>query len=71
MNTTLEGRLDELEARFAFLEQILQTLDATVTEHDRLLTDMREAFARVRGELSQVKVALAHDAHDEPAPPHY
>ncbi|MEO8803072.1 MAG: SlyX family protein [Rudaea sp.] len=71
MNPTLEERLNELEVRFAFLEHAMQSLDATVTGHDRLLSEMREAFARVRGELSQVKVALAHDVRDEPTPPHY
>ena len=71
MNETLEKRLDELEVRFAFLEQTMHTLDVTVTEHDRVLGEMREAFARMRGELSNVKIALAHDQHDEPAPPHF
>lgn len=71
MSATLEKRLDELEVRFAFLEQTMHTLDATVTGHDRLLGEMREAFARMRGELSHVKIALAHNQHDEPAPPHF
>lgn len=71
MNPSLEERLNELEVRFAFLEQTMHMLDATVTAHDRLLIELRETFASIRGDLSQVKTALAHDVRDEPAPPHY
>jgi SlyX protein len=68
---SLEERLTELEVRFAFLEDTVNALNHTLSEHDRLLMLMRSEFERMRVELGTVRVALSHDAHDEPPPPHY
>jgi len=71
MPAQLEDRLTELEVRLAFVDDTITTLNATVAEHDRLLQDFRLAMERLRNELTGVRVALAHDARDEPPPPHY
>ena len=68
---SLEERLTELEVRFAFLEDTVSSLNQTLSEHDRLLALMRGEFERMRLELGTVRVALSHDARDEPPPPHY
>jgi SlyX protein len=69
--TSLEERLTELEVRFAFLEDAVTSLNATVATHDRLIADMREEFRRMRGELGFVRSSLSHDPATEPPPPHY
>lgn len=68
---TLEERLTELEVRFAFLEDTVAVLNATVSAHDRLLGDMHQEFRRLRSELSVVRSSLSHDPAGEPPPPHY
>ena len=55
----------------AFLDNTVQSLDATVAEQDRLLTQLRSEFARLREELGGIKLSLHDDARDEPPPPHY
>jgi SlyX protein len=71
MSVSLEERLNELEVRLAFVDDTMTTLNATVSEHDRVLSDMRLALERLRFELSGMRTALQQDARDEPPPPHY
>jgi SlyX protein len=71
MAAPLEDRLTELEVKLAFVDDTVATLNATVSGHDRALAEMRLAIERLRAELMGVRGALAHDAHDEPPPPHY
>ena len=49
----------------------MATLNATVSEHDRVLGSLRLAVEQMRAELTGVRTALSHDARDEPPPPHY
>jgi len=49
----------------------VQSLDATVAAQDRLLLELQREIAQFRGELGRVNAVLAHDAQDEPPPPHY
>lgn len=71
MVAPLEDRLTELEVKLAFVDDTVATLNATVSEHDRVLADIRLAIERLHAELTGVRSALAHDVHDEPPPPHY
>jgi SlyX protein len=68
---TLEERLTELEVRFAFLEDTVAVLNTTVAAHDRIISDMRDEFRRLRNELGVVRSSLNHDPASEPPPPHY
>ena len=67
----LEDRLTELEVKLAFVDDTMASLNTTVSEHDRALKDIRVAVEQLRAELTGVRSALAHDARDEPPPPHY
>ena len=67
----LTARLDELESRVAFQDDLLATLDRSVAGVDRELRALRLQLEEVRGALDAVRVAVAHDARDEPPPPHY
>ena len=71
MTPSLEERLTELEVRLAFIDDTVHALNETVAVHDRLLRDLHAAMDRLRGDLVAVRGALAHDARDEPPPPHY
>src|SRR5262249_27581614 len=71
MSESLEQRLTELEVRIAFIENAVQALDAAVAAQDRALVQFRRESELLRGELMQVRTALAHDAREEPPPPHY
>lgn len=71
MSAPLEDRLTELEVKLAFVDDTMTTLNATVSEHDRVLKDIRLAVEQIRAELTGVRTALSHDARDEPPPPHY
>src|SRR5262249_51161551 len=67
----LEQRLTELEVRIAFLDQTVQSLDATVATQGRMLDDLRREFAGLRDELGHVQVSLREAGRQEPPPPHY
>ena len=71
VSAPLEDRLTELEVRLAFVDDTMAALNATVSEHDRVLQEMRLAIERLRAELGGVRTALAQDVRDEPPPPHY
>jgi SlyX protein len=71
MPVSLEERLTELETKLAFVDDTLGTLNDAVAAQDRRLHDLRNALDRLRHELLAMRGALAHDAADEPPPPHY
>lgn len=68
---SLEDRLTELETRVAFVDDTVNSLNDTVTAHDRHLRELLLAMDRLRSDLVTARTALAHDVHDEPPPPHY
>ncbi|MEP7097062.1 MAG: SlyX family protein [Dokdonella sp.] len=63
--------MTELETRLAFVDDTVNSLNDTVTAHDRHLRELLLAMDRLRGDLVAARTALAHDVHDEPPPPHY
>ena len=71
MSSPLEERLTELEVRLAFIDDTLGVLNDSVAAHERQLFEVRTLIERLRDELVATRSALAHDARDEPPPPHY
>jgi uncharacterized coiled-coil protein SlyX len=45
MTRTVEQRLVELEERIAFIDDAVQSLDATIAAQDRLLLELRREIA--------------------------
>ena len=71
MSDPLIARLDELEARVVFQDDLLATLDRSVAGVDRELRLLRNELEQVRSALEAVRVTMTHDPRDEPPPPHY
>lgn len=68
---SLEDRLRELEIRVAFIDDMLMSLNAGVSEHDRLVNGFFQELKNLRNELGVLRNNLAHDPAAEPPPPHY
>jgi SlyX protein len=64
-------RIEELEVRVAFQEDLLATLNASVADTTLEMRELRTELGRVRSALDAVRSALSHDVRDEPPPPHY
>ena len=64
-------RIEELEIRVAFQDELLATLSGQVAALDRELRALREQLARARESLESLRDAQGHDAGSEPPPPHY
>ena len=71
MNAPAESRIEELEIRVAFQDELLATLSGQVVELDRELRALREQVARARESLESLRDSQSHDAASEPPPPHY
>ena len=71
MTNAMADRVTELEVRVAFIEDSLASLGSTIAEHDRKLRESCVLLERLSADHRQLRIALAHDVHDEPPPPHY
>ncbi len=67
----LARRLDDLESRFAFQDEVLGSLNPTVAVGARKMTDVETELRSLRAEVAMLRVALGHDVRDEAPPPHY
>jgi SlyX protein len=64
-------RIEELEVRVAFQEDLVSTLNRDVAEASREIGELRRLIARLRGELELIRNGLSPDPRSEPPPPHY
>jgi SlyX protein len=65
-----DGRIADLEARLAFLEDTLKTLDAAVYGQQRRIDALEQLCARLLGRL-QDALASGPGVDDDRRPPHY
>ena len=63
-------RLADLEARFAFLDDQLQTLDGIVVAQRSRIEELEAQLDLLRKTLETMDVSASGDA-PEPPPPHY
>ena len=63
-------RLAELEARFAFLDDQLQTLDGVVVAQRSRIEELEARLELLRKTLETMDVSSTGDT-PEPPPPHY
>ncbi len=59
----------EMETRLAFLDDLVQSLDATVVAQDRRLFLLEQALAELKQRVLEVPAGEAID--DDAPPPHY
>lgn len=67
----MDARIQELEIRLAFQEDLLQGLNAEVHSAHRLIAQLRAELQELRSELAGVRASRPADSSQEPPPPHY
>jgi SlyX protein len=67
----LAQRIEALEVKVAFQDDLLATLNRDVAEMDRVVRALRQELGAARAALEGMRSALGHDMRDEPPPPHY
>ena len=71
MDTDVQQRLAELEARLAFQEHTLTELSDALAETRLESARNAQTLVRVMDELKQLRTLLYADPGSEPPPPHY
>lgn len=67
----LAERLDELESRFAFQDEVIGVLNPQVAEQEHRITGVEQQLRALRQELAALRIALSHDFGMESPPPHF
>ena len=70
MEKTLESRLDELEAKLSFAEDMIETLNLTVFRQQEQIDWMQQQIRLLHEQLLAVRPKEERDLMDE-IPPHY
>lgn len=71
MSHNAEQRLSEVEIKLTFLDDTVSDLATVDAQRSQRLNAIERALTDIRNELNSLRMALGHDAHDEPPPPHY
>ena len=64
-------RLNELEARLAFLENTQEELSGVLAEQSQLINQLRERVERQKHQLLELAENLPEKPTDDVPPPHY
>jgi len=67
----ISDRLNELESRFAFQDEMISVLNPQVASHEKRIASVEQALSALRQELQSLRVALSHDSGTEAPPPHF
>jgi SlyX protein len=70
MEKTLDVRIDELEAKLAFAEDMIESLNLTVFRQQEQLDLMQQQIRLLHEQLKAVSPKEERDLRDE-IPPHY
>jgi len=70
MHKTLNGRIDELEAKLSFAEDMIESLNLTVFRQQEQLDLMQQQIRLLHEQLKAVSPKEERDLRDE-IPPHY
>jgi SlyX protein len=70
MDKTMQQRIDELEARFSFAEDMIESLNLTVFRQQEQLDLMQQQIRLLHEQLRDVRPKEERDLRDE-IPPHY
>ena len=67
----LAARLDNLEMRIAYQDQVIEQLNAVIVEQWRTLTQAQGRIERLEQRIRETQDGASQNATDEPPPPHY
>jgi SlyX protein len=67
----MESRIEELEIRVAFQDDLLASLNAEVHSAHQELARLRADLAALRQSMDALKSPGAGNGGEEPPPPHY
>ena len=67
----LETRLDELETRLAFQDEVINTLSEQVAKQEMDIRELWEAKRLLHKQLKDVSPSNIKSEQDETPPPHY
>jgi len=67
----LAARLDELETRIAFQDDLINTLSEQVTRQELDLRELWEAKKQLNTQLKEVSSSNIRKEEEETPPPHY
>ena len=67
----LETRLDELETRLAFQDDVINTLSGQVAKQEMDIRELWEAKRLLHKQLKDVSPSNIKSEQDETPPPHY
>jgi len=68
---TLAGRLDELETRIAFQDDLINTLSEQVARQELDIRELWEAKRQLNTQLKEVSSSNIRGEEEESPPPHY
>ena len=68
---TSDARIDELESRLAFQEDLIERLNEVVARQDREIALLTRRLADLQGKLEDVAASAASAAEGFEPPPHY
>lgn len=71
MTDTSIDRLDSLEIRLAYQDEIIETLNKTVTAQWSQIDALKRELARLTDRMQDAESKSGLPAHQEPPPPHY
>jgi len=72
MANLLEQRMDELESRMAFQEEIIENLNQVVARQDREILGLKLELAELTARIREFQdIAAAGSASGIEIPPHY
>ncbi len=67
----LADRIDDLELRIAYQDQVIETLDKTVVEQWARLEQALARIQRLEERLREIQPSNIRDPSEETPPPHY
>lgn len=71
MNKQLEDRIDDLEAKMAFQDDIIHALNDMVGKQQLELDTLRRAVELLAARQADLAASLPGEAADDEPPPHY
>ncbi|MCM5554435.1 SlyX family protein [Pleomorphomonas sp. NRK KF1] len=68
---TPEARIDALEEKIAYQDQVIEDLNTAVTDQWKEIDTMKRLVASLLDEVKEMELAARATAGREPPPPHY